>query len=156
MSLIIAFSVIVLIVALASTAKGPSLSYSQVRQQFLAENVKSFQWKNGILILELHKEAVSEDEKLKGATTVYHELADAQMFADELHEIYEAQLAAGIIENYNFNPVKSTPWYLSIIPYALVMGGLVFLMYFLFRLQIPTPHRKHQCCLPGPGPGRIP
>ena len=131
-SLIIAITVIILISAFAATYKSPTIDYSQVRQEFLAENVKSFQWKDGLLTLELHNDAIINGKTMTGITTVYHELADAQMFADELHELYESQLAEGIIENYNFFPVKTTPWYLSMIPYALVMGGLIFLMYFLF------------------------
>ncbi|MBP3411829.1 MAG: ATP-dependent zinc metalloprotease FtsH [Oscillospiraceae bacterium] len=110
----------------------PTLSYSEVHQQFTAENVKSFQWKDGILILELHKEPESTREDLKGVTKVCHELADAKMFAEELHELYEAQLASGIIESYNFNPVAPTPWYLEILPYILVMVVLLVVMYFLF------------------------
>ena len=129
---LMALALIVLISALVTLPEHPSVSYSQVRQQFMDENVKSFQWQDGVLILELHREADPNDENLKGVTTIRHELADAQMFADELHEVYEAQLAAGIIESYDFYPVKGTPWFLSIIPYALVMAGLLVLMYFLF------------------------
>ncbi len=129
---IMVVALIILIASIANIPDAPAITYSEVRQQFIAENVKSFQWKDGVLELELHHEPETDNEELKGATTVIHELADAEMFAKELHELYEAQLAAGIIESYNFYPVKGTPWYLSILPYALVMGGLIVLMYFLF------------------------
>ena len=129
---LMALAMILLLSSMFKEPELPTLSYSEVHQQFTAENVKSFQWKEGILILELHKEPESAREDLKGVTKVCHELADAKMFAEELHELYEAQLASGIIESYNFNPVAPTPWYLEILPYILVMVVLLVVMYFLF------------------------
>ncbi len=129
---LMALAMILLLSSMLKEPELPTLSYSEVHQQFTAENVKSFQWKEGILILELHKEPESTREDLKGVTKVCHELADAKMFAEELHELYEAQLASGIIESYNFNPIAPTPWYLEILPYILVMVVLLVVMYFLF------------------------
>ena len=130
--ILIAFAFIFLISAFADGSDLPELSYSQVRQQFTAENVKTFEWKEGVLILELHKPLSGMGEKLDGESKVCHKLADAKMFADELHELYEAQLSSGILESYNFNPVEPTPWYVSILPYFLVMVVLLVVMYFLF------------------------
>ena len=127
-----AFALIILIGALLKEPEHPSINYSEVRQQFIAENVKSFYWKDGVLTLELHREPDIDKDELKGVTTVSHKLADTTMFSEELHELYEAQLAAGIIEGYNFEPVEPTPWYLTILPYALVMVVLLVVMYFLF------------------------
>ena len=132
---IIALVLIILIVTLSKMPDAPAMTYSEVLQQFDAENVKSFQWKDGVLKLELHHEPESEREELKGATTVIHEMseADKDKFREEHYEQYDEQRRSGIIESYNFYPVKATPWYLAILPYALVRGGLIFLMYFLFN-----------------------
>ena len=132
---IIALVLIILIVTLSKMPDAPAMTYSEVLQQFDAENVKSFQWKDGVLKLELHHEPESEREELKGATTVIHEMseADKDKFREEHYEQYDEQRRSGIIESYNFYPVKATPWYLASLPYALVMGGLIFLMYFLFN-----------------------
>ena len=129
---LIALALFILINSFLSEPEYPALSYSEVRQQFVAENVKSFRWTDGVLVLELHHEPETEKEELKGVTTVSHKLADAQMFAEELHELYEAQLASGIIESYNFEPVEPTPWYLAMLPYVLVMVVLLVVMYVLF------------------------
>ncbi len=129
---LMALALIILISAIMQEPEYPALSYSEVHQQFVSENVKSFQWKDGVLTLELHKEPDIDREDLKGVTKVSHKLADAKMFSEELHELYEAQLKSGIIESYNFTPVEPTPWYLSILPYFLVMGVLLTVMYFLF------------------------
>ena len=129
---LMALALIILISAFAKEPEHPTLSYSEVHQQFVTENVKSFTWKNGVLTLELHRPTGIDREELKDATTVNHKLADAKMFADELHELYEAQLKSGIIESYNFTPVEPTPWYISILPYILLMSVLLVVMYFLF------------------------
>ncbi len=130
--ILVAFSLILLISSTLKDPALPELSYSQVHQQFTAENVKSFLWEDGVLILELHKPLSGISDKLDGASKVCHRLADAGMFAEELHEVYEAQLAAGIITEYNFNPVDPTPIWATILPYFLVMLVLLFIMYFLF------------------------
>ncbi len=129
---LMALALIILISAIMKGPEYPTLSYSEVHQQFVAENVKSFQWNNGVLTLELHKAPDIDREDLKGVTKVSHKLADAKMFSEELHELYEAQLKSGIIESYNFTPIEPTPWYLSILPYLLVMVVLLIAMYFLF------------------------
>ncbi len=123
--LLIGLSVIVLISLFFSKPKLPTLDYSEVRQQFTSENVKSFVWEEGILTLELHK-------PIEGQSKVQHELADAGMFSDELHVLYEQQLASGIIEKYNFVPVEGTPWYISLLPYLIMSVLLLVFMYFLF------------------------
>ena len=128
----VALAMILLISTAMKEPPLPELSYSQVHQQFAAENVKTFTWKEGILTLELHKPLSGLGEELDGATEVSHKLADAGMFAEELHELYEAQLAAGIITEYNFDPIEPTPWWASILPYFLVMLLLLGIMYFLF------------------------
>ncbi len=123
--LLVGLSIILLISLFFSKADLPSLNYSEVRQQFTSENVKSFVWEEGILTLELHK-------PIDGKNKVQHELADAGMFSEELHEIYEQQLADGIIEKYNFVPVEGTPWYISLLPYLIMSVLLLVFMYFLF------------------------
>ena len=129
---LIALALILLISALTESPEHPSISYSEVHQQFMAENVKSFEWSEGVLQLELHGETGIDREELKGATTVTHDLADVSRFQEELHDIYETQLEAGIIESYNFIPVEPTPWYISMLPYLLLMVILLVAMFFLF------------------------
>ena len=101
----------------------PKITYSQVHTQFREENVKAFEWDDGILTLMLH-------EPYEGEEIVIHQLADAGMFQEELHTLYEAQHAEGIIEEYTFVPVEPTPWYLNFLPYVVLMALLLVAMYF--------------------------
>ncbi len=113
-----------LFMILARDKEYTQITYSQVHTQFREENVKEFQWEDGILMLHLHK-------PLEGEDIVIHKLADAGMFQEELHALYEAQHAAGIIEEYTFLPIEPTPWYVSFLPYVLLMVLLLVAMYFI-------------------------
>ena len=116
-------AVILLCATFFGGTKLPELNYSEMRTQFLEENVKSFQWKEGVLTLELHKP--TED----GDTKVCHKLADVDMFRDDMGRLYKQQKDEGIIEEFEFVPVKQTSWFVALLPYLLMTVVLVFVFY---------------------------
>ena len=103
----------------------PQVNYSEMRALFLEEKVKSFEWEDGVLTMELYGDPKTEP------TRVIHKLADVEMFRDDLSSTYERQLREGIIESYNFVPVTGTPWYIAILPYLIPIVLLLIFMYFL-------------------------
>lgn len=115
---------IFLVLNLFSGSNTVQIGYSEMRTLFLEEKVKSFEYEDGILTLKL-------SEAYQDSTTVEHELADVEMFREELHSVYERQLKSGIIESYNFVPDEGTPWYLSMLPYLLMMVLMFIFLYFL-------------------------
>ncbi|MBQ3357014.1 MAG: ATP-dependent zinc metalloprotease FtsH [Oscillospiraceae bacterium] len=115
---------ILLLSGLFSGEDLPEVSYAEMRELFLQEQVRSFEWEDGVLTLELHGDKETESPR------VIHLLADVEMFRDDLSSTYERQLREGIIEDYNFVPVKGTPWYLLILPYLLPILLLGAFMYF--------------------------
>ncbi|MDY5971495.1 MAG: ATP-dependent zinc metalloprotease FtsH, partial [Butyricicoccus sp.] len=66
-----------------------------------------------------------------GLEKVCHELADLDMFREDLHEVYEQQYADGTLKDYNFVPLEPTPWYLQILPYVLILVVTIAVMFFL-------------------------
>ncbi len=118
-------AIILLISGLFSDEDYPTLTYGQMQQQFLDENVKSFVWEDGILTLELYRPTENGDTK------VQHELADVYMFQEDFSELYLQQSADGIIRSFNFVPVEATPWYLSMLPYLILMIIMIVAMYIL-------------------------
>ena len=102
----------------------PQVNYSEMRTLFLEGKVKSFEWEDGDLTLELHGDPKTE------ITRVKHELADVEMFRDDLSSTYERQQREGIIEGYNFVQPSGTPWYLQLLPYLIPFALLLVLMYF--------------------------
>ena len=101
------------------------IGYSEMRELFLAEQVESFEWEDGVLTLKLNA------PDAEGNLVLQHELASVDIFVDDLSGVYERQAKEGIIKSYNFVPVKSTPWYLQILPYLLVSVVLLVVVYFL-------------------------
>ncbi len=103
----------------------PVVDYAEMRTLFLNGEVTSFEWDNGVLTMELQK-----DNSL-GLEKVCHELADLDMFREDLHEVYEQQYADGTLTDYNFVPLEPTPWYLQILPYVLILIVAIAVMFFL-------------------------
>ena len=103
----------------------PEVDYAEMRSLFLNGEVSSFEWDDGVLTMELQK-----DNSL-GLEKVCHELADLDMFREDLHEVYEQQYADGTLKDYNFEPLEPTPWYLQILPYVLILVVTIAVMFFL-------------------------
>ena len=103
----------------------PEVDYAEMRSLFLNGEVSSFEWDDGVLTMELKK-----DNSL-GLEKVCHELADLDMFREDLHEVYEQQYADGTLKDYNFEPLEPTPWYLQILPYVLILVVTIAVMFFL-------------------------
>ena len=103
----------------------PEVDYAEMRTLFLNGEVSSFEWDNGVLTMELKK-----DNSL-GLEKVCHDLADLDMFREDLHEVYEQQYADGTLKDYNFVPLEPTPWYLQILPYVLILVVTIAVMFFL-------------------------
>lgn len=115
---------VVLLLSIFGGSNALQVTYSEVRTLFLEEKVKSFVYDDGILTLEL-------SEPYKENTSVEHELADVDMFREELHTTYERQLKNGVIESYNFVPIRPTPWYIAMLPYLVMMILAFIFLYFL-------------------------
>ena len=103
----------------------PEVDYAEMRSLFLNGEVSSFEWDDGVLTMELKK-----DNSL-GLEKVCHELADLDMFREDLHEVYEQQYADGTLKDYNFEPLEPTPCYLQILPYVLILVVTIAVMFFL-------------------------
>ena len=116
-----------LFMILSSEADNREPTYSQVRAMFEAEQVKAFSVEDGLLILDLHKPL--ED----GRDTVTKKLASFEVFYNDLHELIDEQVAAGIIEDYDYPKGYESPWWAMMIPYVLVGGLFLLIMFFLMN-----------------------
>lgn len=120
-------SVLLLCFSLFGGPKVKKVSYFEMCGLFRAEQVKSFVFDDGVITMQL-SEPMDD-----GATTVQHNLASLSLFHDDLGELIEQQRAAGILSeaDSDYHPVKGTPWYLQLLPYAILMIILIVAMYFL-------------------------
>ena len=120
-------SVLLLCFSLFGGPKVKEVSYFEMCGLFRTEQVKSFVFDDGVITMQL-SEPMDD-----GATTVQHNLASLSLFHDDLGELIEQQRAAGILSeaDSDYHPVKGTPWYLQLLPYAILMIILIVAMYFL-------------------------
>ena len=126
----IGFYVLILVVLVAviflmlSNNETESMSYTEVRSLFENEQVKSFTVDGDTLYLSL-KEPVS------GRYTLTHTLYSFNVFYEDMHELIDQQWHDGIITEYNYDVGWTMPWWLSFLPYLLIMivfGVLWFVM----------------------------
>ena len=123
----------VILLAVIYTMLTPSqpveeLTYSEVVDMFRAQEVKSFTIEGSNLILELRGE--SEDAQTK---TVTYELYDVGYFLSRLGDLIEQQHEEGILEIYDLKQGWVAPWWMSMIPYLLIIVGFFALWYYMMN-----------------------
>ena len=101
-----------------------ALTYAEVKDLFYDEQVKAFVVDDDVLILQLH-------EAYRGSVTWAYELARFDVFYYDLGELIEEQHSQGILEDYDYPPSRESPWWLSFLPYILVVVALLVLWYFM-------------------------
>ena len=107
------------------------MSYAQVKDMFLKEQIKAFTYdgtKNR-LYMDV-RDATAEN----GVKQVYYDMYSFSLFYQDLGEVIEDQHNRGIIEDYQIEPVHSS-WFLQMIPYLLFIGIMVFWVVMMTRSQ---------------------
>ena len=129
---VIAFYIIAIITMIALTnwlignSDKKDVTYSDIRNHFVNEEVKSFEVSNSNeLVLVLNNE---EEEE------VVYKLRSLDMFTKDLGELYAAQLESGVIESYDFEEPANIPWWVSYLP-TLLLIGFVVIFYFVSMNQ---------------------
>ena len=123
------FAVIIIIAWSALRNNGTNqdaLQYGDLAEMFRTEQVKRFEvsGKNVVTV-------ITQDDEVK-----QYQLRDFSIFYYDFSELIQEQLEKGIIENYEYEPVATTPWWLSMIPSLLVIALMAFIWIYLFRHMI--------------------
>ncbi|MBR6725853.1 MAG: ATP-dependent metallopeptidase FtsH/Yme1/Tma family protein, partial [Clostridia bacterium] len=110
----------IIVVATASifnTMQRDELVYSDIVTMFKSGEVKSFEIDEGNNLVFTTR---------SGVTHTYR-LLDISIFYGDLNDTIQQQLANGTIERYNYAEPTNIPWWVSRLPYVLVLlvcGGL--------------------------------
>ncbi len=118
------------ILALQSLEKTNGSSYADLRTLFEQEQVIYFEAKEDEVTLILRE----LDESGKNKTAVFP-LASFSVFYEDMHELIDRQWRTGIIENYDYPQGFVAPWWLSVLPYIVILLVFGVLWYFLFLRQ---------------------
>ena len=103
------------------------IEYWQMRDQFQNENVQYFTIEDGVVYMDLR----SSMDDITGKR-VFHKLMSVSIFWDDLGEIIRDQEARGILQ-FNLEPVYETPWWVTIIPYVIIMIVMVIVWYVMMN-----------------------
>ena len=108
-------------------------TYSQIRSYFLQEQVQSFTLKDNTLCLTLRGEG---DQ----TTTVTYEMSDQALtyFYMDMRELIDDQLAAGILESYDYPPGLANSWWYNWLPSLIVLLSVGFLLFVLYRQRMAS------------------
>ena len=101
-------------------------NYSDLVTLFQNEKVKSFTTEGNTIILQ-----VRTDSGEPPTEEVTYDLYSFSVFYEDFHELIKEQYASGILEKYDYDEGFVVPWWASMLPYILVMGGAMVLWYFM-------------------------
>ena len=127
---IIFYSVLILLVILASTSlfnmsTGDQMKYSQILELFEKDQVKEFN-----VSAEGDLSIVTVDNK-----RIEYELQRIDFFREDVDEFIKANQkksdgSGGNLEKYHYEPRTETPWWLSFLPYLVILVLFVALWFY--------------------------
>ena len=103
------------IFTLTSTNKTKELTYSEIITLFENEQVESFEVADDELTLHLREEYEGEDEYTRTLLSV-------DQFYLDLNDLITEQYESGVLTEYDYNEGFQIPWWLSFLPYLLMIG----------------------------------
>ena len=101
-------------------------NYSDLVDLFQKEKVKSFTTEGNTIILQIRTDSGEPPTE-----EVTYDLYSFSVFYEDFHELIKKQYDAGILEKYDYDEGFVVPWWASMLPYILVMGGAMVLWYFM-------------------------
>lgn len=116
---------LLLVAVLAFTYKEKpqeNLSYAETLNLFRQEQVESF-------VLEGNELTMT----LKNGTTKEKTLRSYEQFVNDAGEMIQEQAEKGIIKDYDYPPLAELPWWVSMIPYVLLLGVMIFLWFYMMN-----------------------
>ena len=121
---LIVLMVLLLYYLFTGMRSGGDITYGELRQLFLNEQVQSF------TIRDTRLTATLQD----GGTTTC-DLYSFDLFYDDLNDLVVQQKADGIIKDYNYHADHSTNWLQLLLPYVLAIMAFILLMNLMARMS---------------------
>ena len=103
-------------------------NYSELVDLFKQEKVQSFQTEGNKIILQIRTGDAKEPLEEKS-----YSLYSFSVFYSDFSELIWEQYESGVLESYDYNEGFVVPWWASIIPYLLLMGGAMVLWYVMMN-----------------------
>ena len=103
-------------------------NYSDLVDLFTEEKVQSFRTEGSTIILEVRTgDTIAPTEEMK------YDLYSFGVFYEDFKDIIKSQYESGVLEQYDYDEGFVAPWWASMIPYVLVMVGVMALWYVMMN-----------------------
>ena len=134
-------AVILIVVAVSGAFSEKAPQYSDIREYFENDQVKYFEVSNtGVLTLTLYEKTgdVIDYSKTK-EDTVSYTLFSISFFATDIYEKFVVgENVQNHIESYDFEPTETMPFWVSFLPYIiLIIALIVFWVFFMGKAGGP-------------------
>ena len=129
---VVLFAVIILAAAsLWRSIPQEKLVYSDIIELFRNEKVQQFEVdEDNNLTMAVR---VTLADGTEGQSVVTYRLRSLDLFIADLGELIEEQHRAGIITSYDYPPPVAIPWWVSLIPYLIVIVLLIAMWVFIMN-----------------------
>ena len=128
-SKVIIFYVVLIAVFLIGIAtilgniSGDEYTYGDIIKLFKEEQVKECIVENDNIL-----KIITHEDKI-----VIYEIRDISIFYNDFRDIIQEQIDSGVIEKFEYEPIAKTPWWLSFLPYVIVIIIFVVLWFFMMN-----------------------
>ena len=103
-------------------------NYSELVDLFTQEKVESFTTEGTKIVLELRTGDSANPTEEKS-----YDLYSFNVFYNDFNELIMEQHKSGVLKSYDYNEGFVVPWWASIIPYLILMGGAMALWYVMMN-----------------------
>ena len=127
-------AVTVIVANMFGVPQTENVTYSDILDYFESGSVKSFTVNaSNKMTLELHPD--STDPNAKGKTISYT-LRDLSIFIHDAGDLIRAQSEAGTLESYEYEPPTQFPWWVSFLPYVVMI--VIFIVFWIYMTRQMT------------------
>ncbi|MCI8990282.1 MAG: ATP-dependent zinc metalloprotease FtsH [Lawsonibacter sp.] len=114
--------------ALQQMDRTDSPTYSQIRTLFLQEQVEYFTLEDNTLTLTLRGQTGTNE-----TVRLTYRVADPAIFYDDMRDLVNQQLEAGVLKGYDYPPGVESSWWYNLIPYLVAAVVLCLFCYLMMR-----------------------
>ncbi len=126
--LLLLIMIAVIVMTTKDTEPSQLNSYSELVDLFRNEQVQAFRTEGTKIILQIRTGDSIEPIEEKS-----YDLYSFNVFYTDFHDLIWEQYESGILKSYDYNEGFVVPWWASIIPYLLLMGGAMLLWYVMMN-----------------------
>ena len=103
-------------------------SYSELVQLFEDEKVQYFETEGNTIKLK-----VRTDDPVAPVEEMSYDLYSFSVFYEDFNELINQQLQSGVLEGYDYKQGFVAPWWMSFLPYLIIMGAAMVLWYVMMN-----------------------